>query len=192
MQQSFVFRMNFHLEDYSMRFDFCVACQGVDDLDHHHLVPRHLGGSDDETNLVTLCHVCHGKMHGVWRRPAATGGRGVGLYPQALYFDERVRLRYPSSTASRTRSKARGASIGGICVRWWNGMNVRRAAKKSRTLLLFPILASARTFSLHRTTNDCRRTDCAGGNRGSIGRCRRATGRRRRGFPAGCPCLTRR
>ena len=119
-----------------MRFDFCVACQGVDDLDHHHLVPRHLGGSDDETNLVTLCHVCHGKMHGVWRRPAATGGRGVGLYPQALYFDERVRLRYPSSTASRTRSKARGASIGGICVRWWNGMNVRRAAKKSHVATL--------------------------------------------------------
>jgi hypothetical protein len=29
-------------------------------------------------------------------------------------------------------------------------------------------------------------------NCGSIGRCGRATGRRRRGFPAGCPCLTRR
>ena len=38
-------------------------------------------------------------------------------------------------------------------------------------------------------TNDCRRTDCAGGNCGSAGRCGRATGRRRRGFPAGCPCL---
>jgi hypothetical protein len=31
-----------------------------------------------------------------------------------------------------------------------------------------------------------------GCNCGSVGRCRRATGRRRRGFPAGCPCLTRR
>ena len=39
--------------------------------------------------------------------------------------------------------------------------------------------------------DDCRRTNCAGGNCGSVGRCRRATGRRRRGFPAGCLCLTR-
>ena len=35
-----------------------------------------------------------------------------------------------------------------------------------------------------RTTNDCRRADCAGGNCGRVGR-----RRRRRGFPAGCPCL---
>jgi hypothetical protein len=39
---------------------------------------------------------------------------------------------------------------------------------------------------------DRRHTDCAGGNYGSVGRCKRITGRRRRGFPAGCPCLTRR
>jgi hypothetical protein len=43
-----------------------------------------------------------------------------------------------------------------------------------------------------RTTNDCRHTDCAQGNCGCVGRCGRATGRRRRGFPAGCPCLARR
>ena len=40
-----------------------------------------------------------------------------------------------------------------------------------------------------RGADDRRRTDCAGGNCGSAGRCGRATGRRRRGFPAGCPCL---
>ena len=39
-----------------------------------------------------------------------------------------------------------------------------------------------------RTTNDCRRTDRARGHRGSVGRCGRATGRRRREFPAGRPC----
>jgi 5-methylcytosine-specific restriction endonuclease McrA len=29
------------------------------------LVPRSRGGTDDEKNLVTLCAVCHGKLHGV-------------------------------------------------------------------------------------------------------------------------------
>ena len=33
------------------------------DLDHHHLVPRALGGADDESNLITLCRPCHGKWH---------------------------------------------------------------------------------------------------------------------------------
>ena len=53
-----------------MRLAFCVAC-GLDDpaaLEHHHLVPRSQGGSDDETNLVTYCGVCHGKAHAM-RRP---------------------------------------------------------------------------------------------------------------------------
>jgi hypothetical protein len=52
-----------------MRLAFCAAC-GCDDadaLEHHHLIPRSLGGSDDETNLITLCGVCHGKMHDVKR-----------------------------------------------------------------------------------------------------------------------------
>lgn len=48
-----------------MRFDFCVACQSLSDLNHHHLMPPINGGSDDETNLITLCRPCHGKAHGV-------------------------------------------------------------------------------------------------------------------------------
>jgi len=33
--------------------------------DHrHHVVPKALGGSDEETNLVWLCGGCHGKVHG--------------------------------------------------------------------------------------------------------------------------------
>jgi hypothetical protein len=45
----------------------CVAC-GDDNPDHlhqHHLVPRSCGGTDDESNLITLCVACHGKVHGV-------------------------------------------------------------------------------------------------------------------------------
>lgn len=52
-----------------MRFAFCVACgeKEAGALEHHHLVPRSAGGSDDETNLITLCHFCHGKAHGYER-----------------------------------------------------------------------------------------------------------------------------
>jgi acyl CoA:acetate/3-ketoacid CoA transferase alpha subunit len=44
---------------------FCVACgsSNPDHLQHHYLIPRVYGGSDDETNLITLCGICHGKAH---------------------------------------------------------------------------------------------------------------------------------
>jgi 5-methylcytosine-specific restriction endonuclease McrA len=29
----------------------------------HHIIKRVLGGSDDQTNLVTLCGTCHGRRH---------------------------------------------------------------------------------------------------------------------------------
>jgi Helix-turn-helix domain of resolvase/HNH endonuclease len=47
-----------------MKLTFCAACGTTKGLDHHHLRPRVHGGSDAETNLITLCHECHGKMHG--------------------------------------------------------------------------------------------------------------------------------
>ena len=44
----------------------CVACGEVCDkgeADVHHLIPRSLGGSDEPSNLVTLCDGCHGAHH---------------------------------------------------------------------------------------------------------------------------------
>lgn len=41
----------------------CAACGIKTNLQFHHLVPRSKGGSDDETNLVTLCTPCHGLWH---------------------------------------------------------------------------------------------------------------------------------
>jgi 5-methylcytosine-specific restriction endonuclease McrA len=48
---------------------FCVACgiNNQDELHHHHLIARSQGGSDDDTNIVTFCVECHGKLHGLWR-----------------------------------------------------------------------------------------------------------------------------
>jgi hypothetical protein len=47
-----------------MRLTFCVACGATDDLQHHHLVTRAEGGSNDPSNLITLCSGCHFKLHG--------------------------------------------------------------------------------------------------------------------------------
>lgn len=58
-----------------MRADTCAACGSTINLQYHHLIPRSLGGSDDETNLITLCGECHAKAHGIqadWRHSELT------------------------------------------------------------------------------------------------------------------------
>lgn len=47
-----------------MKHDYCVACGNKENLHQHHLVPKSHGGSNDETNLITLCGECHAKIHG--------------------------------------------------------------------------------------------------------------------------------
>jgi HNH endonuclease len=46
-----------------VRLTFCVACGATEALQHHRLVPRAEGGSDEERNLITLCFGCHLKLH---------------------------------------------------------------------------------------------------------------------------------
>ena len=49
----------------------CYRCdkyfRAQNDLSVHHLVPRVDGGSDDPSNLITLCHRCHdyAEIHGL-------------------------------------------------------------------------------------------------------------------------------
>jgi len=52
-----------------MKLDFCCICGTKENLHHHHITPRHCGGSDDETNLITLCGTHHAWIHGL--RPTA-------------------------------------------------------------------------------------------------------------------------
>ena len=33
-------------------------------MQHHHIVTRAEGGGDEDSNLITLCHDCHLKLHG--------------------------------------------------------------------------------------------------------------------------------
>ena len=41
----------------------CVKCGEVTDLHVHHRIPRHLGGTDEPSNLTTLCGGCHAVRH---------------------------------------------------------------------------------------------------------------------------------
>ena len=52
-----------------MRLTFCALCGEGDQstLEHHHYIPESMGGSDDDSNMMTLCGVCHGKVHHIPR-----------------------------------------------------------------------------------------------------------------------------
>jgi hypothetical protein len=47
----------FRRDGYSCRL--CRKQFKLIDLDAHHLIPRAIGGIDDEGNLITLCEHCH-------------------------------------------------------------------------------------------------------------------------------------
>ena len=49
--------------------DFCVFCGTKDGIEQHHVVPKAEGGTDDPTNILTVCGAHHGLIHSV-RRPA--------------------------------------------------------------------------------------------------------------------------
>lgn len=66
----------------------CPECQragqvrGWDELDH--IVPLHLGGTDDRANLVGLCRLHHDRKTRLemgWRGSAACDASGVPLDP---------------------------------------------------------------------------------------------------------------
>jgi hypothetical protein len=51
-----------------LRLDFCALCGAKDHtLEHHHFIPKAFGGSNDETNMFTVCSPCHGLAHNIPR-----------------------------------------------------------------------------------------------------------------------------
>ena len=41
----------------------CFECGTMECIQHHHVIPRSLGG----TKTIPLCSICHGKVHGIKR-----------------------------------------------------------------------------------------------------------------------------
>ena len=72
-----------------MKLKCCAICGESDGIEQHHWLPKSMGGSDDETNLLTLCPKHHGEIHSMRRRCniskivkerlAAAKARGVKL-----------------------------------------------------------------------------------------------------------------
>jgi hypothetical protein len=46
-----------------MKLNYCALCGSIDSLEHHHVLPKSLGGSDDSDNLLTLCATHHVQLH---------------------------------------------------------------------------------------------------------------------------------
>lgn len=54
----------------------CQCCKGKhkdSKLEVHHIVFRSQGGSDEESNLITLCHTCHKGLHSGKINPRLSG-----------------------------------------------------------------------------------------------------------------------
>jgi len=41
----------------------CILCGDKEDLNIHHLIPKIIGGTSKNENLITLCHYCHWYLH---------------------------------------------------------------------------------------------------------------------------------
>lgn len=41
----------------------CANCGSLDRVEYHHIVPLALGGTNNISNIVPLCHGCHQKAH---------------------------------------------------------------------------------------------------------------------------------
>src|SRR6266487_841502 len=52
----------------------CAVCNRRHGVQVHHIVPRHLGGSDDASNAIPLCPNCHDEVHARYTKGRSTRG----------------------------------------------------------------------------------------------------------------------
>lgn len=80
---------------------YCVVCNKEEVIslkDQHHVIPRHLGGTDDEENKVDLCSRRHQEIHRIASLPseeqAQTHAKSVfkDKFFTAWYFIKKIHL----------------------------------------------------------------------------------------------------
>lgn len=81
----------------------CVKCGEASSLHVHHLVPRKLGGTDEHSNLITLCGGCHAAIH-----PNLQGGLARRLIESWAF---RLARLFDSSGSMSERSRALGRGL---------------------------------------------------------------------------------
>lgn len=57
-------RDSFHEELEEKLGKVCCNCGSELDIEYHHVIPLALGGTNNITNIVPLCYVCHQIVHG--------------------------------------------------------------------------------------------------------------------------------
>lgn len=80
----------------------CQHCKGKSKdskLEVHHIIFRSNGGSDEEDNLITLCHTCHYKLHHNKIKLKLTGKRKGSLKHATQMNSIRIQLlkKYPEA-----------------------------------------------------------------------------------------------
>ena len=81
----------------------CKCCNGKhkdSKLEIHHIVYRSNGGSDDESNLITVCHTCHKNIHSGKIKPRLSGkAKGTLRYATQMNSIRKQLLKaYPCAT----------------------------------------------------------------------------------------------
>ena len=62
-----------------MKLTFCVFCGSKDNLEHHHVLPKSIGGDDNEHNLITVCINHHNMIHNIKRKSNMRDLQSVGI-----------------------------------------------------------------------------------------------------------------
>lgn len=80
----------------------CQYCKGRhkdSKLEVHHIIPRSQNGSDEESNLITLCHTCHKDLHSGKIKPKFSGKKKGTLKYATQMNSIRCQLlkRYPNA-----------------------------------------------------------------------------------------------
>jgi hypothetical protein len=107
----------------------CASCGATDGVEEHHLYLQADGCPDDLT--IWLCHVCHGRAHGMSRR---------------INISEATRA---ALKAARERGVRLGGYRGGLNCQPALGTAANAAAAQVRADMLAPVLAELRGMSLH-------------------------------------------
>lgn len=130
-----------------MFHNHCVACGIAHNLHQHHLVPKSLGGVDDEHNCITLCGSCHAKVHSIkseWNNSSLTKkamdakkerGECIGSIPYGYQLDNDGIHVVPNLPEIGVISKAKELRAQGMSLRkvaselYLQGFNARNGRK---------------------------------------------------------------
>lgn len=82
----------------------CYCCEsefGLTALDEHHKIPQEIGGSDDPTNIASLCNGCHQTLHRLGFQLVSVKSKAKSALEVAEDYASSVRHRDPKAMATR-------------------------------------------------------------------------------------------